>query len=119
MDLDREGTQWQLTEELLSRVGLPDALDLWEDTVREEGAAAGDFTEADLDALLGGELAIVVTPHAVERVAARYAAHLESDRATDSGDATPRAHSDERGQGLAAILVPSETDAAWDYVQGN
>ena len=118
MDLDREGTQWQLTEELLARVGLPDALDLWEEAALEDGAATGDFTEADLDALLGGEMAIVVTQHAVERVAAKFAAHLERHEATDSGDATPMARSGDRGHGLAAILVPGDPDAAWDYVQG-
>ena len=66
-DLDRDGGQWQQTGTLLERVGLPDALELWEESVLEEGARKGDFTEADLDALLGGELALVVTPLAVER----------------------------------------------------
>ena len=53
-DLDREGGQWQQTGTLLERVGLPDALELWEASVLEEGAKKGDFTEADLDALMGG-----------------------------------------------------------------
>src|SRR5919112_1815535 len=60
-DLDREGEQWQQTGTLLERVGLPDALELWEASVLEEGAKKGNFTEADLDALMGGELAVVVT----------------------------------------------------------
>src|SRR5215212_8087513 len=67
-DLDREGGQWQQTGTLLERVGLPDALELWEAAVLEKGAKKGDFTEADLDALMGGELAVVVTPLAVQRV---------------------------------------------------
>src|SRR3954465_1172735 len=55
VDLDREGGQWQQTETLLERVGLPHALDLWGSSVLEKGAKKGDFTQADLDALLGGE----------------------------------------------------------------
>ena len=66
-DLDRGGQQWQQTGTLLERVGLPDALERWVAAVLEIGARKGDFTEADLDALLGGELAVVVTPLAVER----------------------------------------------------
>ena len=61
-DLDRDGEQWQQTDALLERVGLPDALELWEAGMLEAGARKGDFTQADLDALLGGELALVVTP---------------------------------------------------------
>lgn len=118
LDLDREGTQWQLTEELLARVGLPDALDLWEEAILEEGAAAGDFTQADLDALLGGEMAIVVTPQAVERAAAKFASRHQRDAAPDVADATPLAQSRNPGQGVAAILVPGDPDAAWSYVEG-
>src|SRR4051812_30579601 len=66
-DLDREGAQWQQTGTLLERVGLPDALDQWEAAVLQRGAKKGDFRQADLDALLGGELAVVVTPLAVQR----------------------------------------------------
>ena len=62
------GGQWQQTGTLLERFGLPDALELWEAAVLEKGARKGDFTEADLDALMGGELALVVTPLAVQRV---------------------------------------------------
>src|SRR5215212_3968917 len=93
-DLDREGGQWQQTGALLERLGLPDALELWEASVLEEGARKGDFTEADLDALLGGELALVVTPLAVERVIE----HQERREQRHDADATPVAH-------------------AWDYVE--
>ena len=51
-DLDREGAQWQQAEALLARVGLPDALGLWENAVLEEGEQSGDITQAELDALL-------------------------------------------------------------------
>src|SRR5918998_951217 len=87
-DLDREGEQWQQTGTLLERVGLPNALELWEESVLEEGAEKGDFTEADLDALLGGELALVVTPLAVERVVDHH--EIRQQRGDDA--ATPMAH---------------------------
>ena len=44
-DLDREGGQWQQTGTLLERVGLPNALELWEAAVLEKGARKGDFTQ--------------------------------------------------------------------------
>ncbi len=117
LDLDREGTQWQLTEELLGRVGLPDALDLWEEAILTEGAASGDVTEADLDALLGGEMAIVVTSQALERAVARHTSYGEVTAAPNAGDATPMAEADASGQGLVAILVPGDPEAAWGYVE--
>jgi len=118
IDLDREGGQWQQTGTLLERVGLPDALELWEAAVLEESANTGGPTAADLDALLGGEMAIVVSPQAVERVAARYAAHQAGDAAVASDEATPVGRSRGPGQGVAAILVPSDPDAAWSYAEG-
>src|SRR5918997_5758645 len=100
-DLDREGEQWQQTGTLLERVGLPDALELWEASVLEEGAEKGDFTEADLDALLGGELALVVTPLAVQRIAERHATHQQSG----DDNATPMAHAGDVAHGVTAVLL--------------
>ena len=112
-DLDREGEQWQQTGTLLERVGLPDALELWEAGVLEEGAKKGDFTEADLDALMGGELAVVVTPLAVQRAVEHHEKHQQ--RADDN--ATPLAHDWDESVGVTAVLLPSDPDAAWDYVE--
>jgi hypothetical protein len=112
-DLDREGEQWQQTGTLLERVGLPDALELWEAGVLEEGAKKGDFTEADLDALMGGELAVVVTPLAVQRVVE----HQEMRQQRGDADATPTAHAWDEPVGVTAILLPGDPDAAWDYVE--
>jgi hypothetical protein len=112
-DLDREGEQWQQTGTLLERVGLPDALKLWEAGVLEEGAKKGDFTEADLDALMGGELAVVVTPLAVQRVVE----HQEMRQQRGDADATPTAHAWDEPVGVTAILLPGDPDAAWDYVE--
>jgi hypothetical protein len=112
-DLDRDGEQWQQTGTLLERVGLPDALELWEASVLEEGARKGDFTEADLDALLGGELAFVVTPRAVELAVEHHERHQQHG---DDG-ATPMAGAADEPHGVTAVLLPGDPDAAWDYVE--
>ena len=111
-DLDRDGEQWQQTGTLLERVGLPNALELWEAAVLKEGALTGDFTEADLDALLGGELAVVVTPQAVERI-------VQHQERKNSGDdaATPVARARGEGCGVTVVLRAGDPDAAWDYVE--
>ena len=112
-DLDRDGEQWRQTGALLERVGLPDALELWEASVLEEGARKGDFTEADLDALLGGELALVVTPLAVERLVEHH--ELRQQRGGDV--ATPVARAADEPHGVTAVLLAGDPDAAWDYVE--
>jgi len=112
-DLDREGGQWQQTGKLLERVGLPNALDRWETAVLKKGGKKGDFTQADLDALLGGELAVVVTPLAVQRMV-----ELQEKRQHPTAEnATPVAHSWGDQVGVTAVLLPSDPDATWDYVQ--
>jgi hypothetical protein len=112
-DLDRDGGQWQQTETLLERVGLPNALEHWEAAMVEAGAMKGDFTEADLDALLGGELALVVTPLAVERAVEHHERHKQhSDDA-----ATPMAHAWDEPLGVTAVLLPGDPDASWNYVE--
>lgn len=136
--LDRDGAQWQQTEELLARVGVPDALDTFEEELLAESGENGDFTQADLDALFGGEMAIVVTPPAVEYFMAMMATMEEMGEAygnmDDMGemgmDATPVAgDASTLGTpmagmpaisgpiGVAAVLLPGDADAAWDYAQ--
>jgi len=97
----------------LERVGLPNALELWEAAVLEAGAKKGDFTEADLDALLGGELALVVTPVAVERAVE----HHEKSQQHGDDAATPVAHDWDEPLGVTAVLLPGDPEAAWDYVE--
>ena len=69
--------QWQQTGTLLERIGLPNAPERWVDALLEIGARKGNFTEADLNALLGGELALVVTPVAVERAMEHHERHQQ------------------------------------------
>lgn len=115
VDLDTEGAQWQQTEDLLARVGLPGALDTLREEMLNEGASNGDFTEADLDALLGGEMAIVVTQPAVERLLSKHLA--ASGMAMESASATPMASGSDEGLGVAAVLLPGDPDAAWAYAE--
>src|SRR5215203_5669450 len=112
-DLDRGGRQWQQTGTLLERIGLPNALERWVDALLEIGAERGDFTEADLDALLGGELALVVTPVAVERAVE----HHEKSQQHGDDAATPVAHDWDEPLGVTAVLLPGDPEAAWDYVE--
>ncbi|MGH2616549.1 MAG: DUF3352 domain-containing protein [Thermomicrobiales bacterium] len=119
MDLDRDGAQWQQTAALLARVGLPDALDLWEEAILEEDAGMGDFTAADLDALLGGEMAIAVSPLAVERFVGKHMQMMQHDGESmgQEADSTPVADASDKGSGVVGILEPGDLDAAWDYVR--
>ena len=118
IDLDRNGAQWQQTEALAARVGFPDAIELWEEEVLAEAEQSGEFTEADLDALLGGEMAVVVSPAAVERF---VTGHMMGGMGMDHGagamaDATPAAAPTD-SRGVAGILAPGDPDAAWAYVE--
>jgi hypothetical protein len=112
-DLDRGGPQWQQTGTLLERIGRPNAPERWVDALLEIGARKGNFTEADLNALLGGELALVVTPVAVERAMEHHERHQQQ------GDvaATPMAHAWDEPLGVTTVLLPGDPDAAWAYVE--
>ena len=112
-DLDREGEQWQQTGTLLERIGLPNAPERWVDAMLEIGARKGNFTEADLNALLGGELALVVTPVAIERAME----HHEKRQQQGDDAATPMAHAWDEPLGVTTVLLPGDPDAAWAYVE--
>jgi hypothetical protein len=119
LDLDFEGAQWQQAEALLARVGLPDALDLWRDEILTEGGESGDFSEADLDALLGGEMAFFVTSDAIAKIVAMHMQdmHMQGHDVAEASDATPGAEIVDQAFGMAAVLVPGDPDAAWAYAQ--
>ena len=71
----------------------------------ERGARKGDFTEADLNALLGGELALVVTPVAVERAME----HHEKRQQQGDDAATPMAHAWDEPVGVTTVLAPGRS----------
>ena len=133
VDLDREGVQWQQVEELLARVGVPDALEMFEAEILAEGARQGDITETDLDALLGGEMAIVVSPPAVDHMMSMMTkmgdyhdgkGNADDDENGTSGQedavevmGTPVAFGPGSATGIVAVLQPGDSAAAWEYVQ--
>lgn len=132
ISLDREGNQWQQVDELLGRVGVPNALDTFESELIASGSDSGDLTQADLDALFGGEMAIVVSPDAVQHLVAMMehmqameghqgkAMHDAMATPTAMGPdmmATPGAYDMGGSMGIAAVLEPSDLDTAWSYVE--
>jgi len=121
-NLDRESGQGRQALDLLARLGLGNAWDEFNRSVVEDDSMpGGQLTQADLDALLGGEAAVVVSPALFERMIGA----LES---AAPGDGTPVAGMDSQaaeeafsqafadGYGVAAVLQPSDIDGAWDYV---
>lgn len=112
-DLDLEGGQWQQTDELLARIGIPDALETWRQELLAASAQSGDFTEADLDALLGGEIAIAVTPDAITHLSAMHAMHEQMQQGEDTEMEMPP----DMAVGAAVILDPGDPVVAWEYVQ--
>jgi hypothetical protein len=115
IDLNTQGAQWQKAEELLARVGVPNALDVMRQQILSEGARSGSFSAADLDALLGGEAALIVTPPAINRLISMHMMH--GQRMAESSTATPAAQGAGQPLGVAAVLFPNNPDAAWAYAQ--
>ena len=114
IDLDFDGSQWQQAATLLARAGIPDALDLGRESILEESEDSGDFTEADLDALLGGEMALMVSSDTIHTVIEQFG-QMGRQRGKDA--ATPVASSADGALGVAAVLMPGDVDAAWSYVE--
>jgi len=135
LDTEADSAQWTQAQELLSRMGLPNALDDLRSETLADPANRGDVTEADLDALLGGEVGFVVLPRAVENLRGFAEAAIdvtesgvlatpgarEDDEAVEEafGEAfaTPLAELGDEGYGLAMVLEPSDLDQAWNYVE--
>lgn len=119
LDLDFEGNQWQQADALLARAGVPDALDTWRQELVSEGESTGEFSEADMGALLGGEVALVVRPDAVGHFIEMQEMLEHAGSASDDADsdlATPMANMADGPLGVAVIMTPGDPNAAWDYV---
>ena len=107
MTLNDESEQWRLADALLDRAGLGQAL---EEEVRDE---AGE--DLPLDAFLGGEVGVVVSPAVLETIAAESRATANLDEMMGGGDmASPEAEPAETGaQGFALALDARAPDTAW------
>src|SRR5215207_10967601 len=113
--LDDQSEQWRLADVLLDRAGLGEVLD------EEIGSELRDETGADLplDAFLGGEVGIVVSPTALETIAEESmgAADLE---AMLGGMETASPETEPTGveaQGFALALDARAPDTAWTGIQ--
>src|SRR3954468_6193527 len=116
-DLNRDSAQWQQTEELLRRIGFPDALDMWEQETLKEGSKKNQLTQEELDALLGGEVAVAVTPDAIQFAMEHHAMMGKHDMGDEATMATPVVLTPDQALGVTLILAPSDPDASWEYVQ--
>jgi len=115
IDLDFDGAQWQQSNELLERLGYPDALDTWRQEFVSKHGDMGSFTESDLDAVTGGEMAIVVSDTAFAtlfQVQAQMMAEM-----TGTPVASPVSMVEGEPLGVAMILRASDADAAWEYAE--
>lgn len=115
IDLDFDGAQWQQSEELMDRLGHPDALDTWREEIVSNPGKMGSFTESDLDAVTGGEMAIVVSDTAFAtlfEVQAQMMAEM-----TGTPVASPVSMVEGEPLGVAMILRASDADAAWEYAE--
>jgi Protein of unknown function (DUF3352) len=115
MTLDDQSEQWRLADILLDRAGLGEALD------EEIGSELRDETGDDLplDAFLGGEVGIVVSPTALETLAEESmgAADLEAmlgRMETASSESEPAGV---EAQGFALALEARAPDTAWTGIR--
>ena len=115
MTLDDQSEQWRLADTLLDRAGLGEALD------QEVGSELRDEAGNDLplDAFLGGEVGVIVSPTVLETLAEESmgAADLEAmlgGMETASPEAEPAA---DAAQGFAVALDARAPDTAWTGVQ--
>src|SRR5215207_11617938 len=115
MTLDDQSEQWRLADVLLDRAGLGEALD--EEIGSELRDEAGE--DLPLDAFLGGEVGIVVSPTVLETLAEESmgTADLEAmlgGMETASPEAEPAAV---EAQGFAMALETRAPDTAWTGIR--
>jgi len=116
-DTNTNSAQWTQAAGLLSRLGLPNALDEWKSKATEHESQNGmgtPPTQAQIDALTGGEFAVAVTSQAA--VEAINAAMKEQHGGGSMG-ASHEMNGLYNANGVAAIVQPSDPNVAWDYVQ--
>ena len=112
---DDESEQWRLADELLDRAGLGEAID--EAMAEEMSDESGQ--QLPLDALLGGEVGVVVGEALLDTIAAESMSGGELDAMLGSmGMATPEAApADREGEGVAAIIDARAPDTAWTGIR--
>jgi hypothetical protein len=113
---DQDSEQLRLADVLLDRAGLGEAID--QEIANELRDEAGE--ELPLDAILGGEVAVVVTQAALDTIAEEsMMGTADMDAMMESmGLATPEPETGEpEPQGVAIILDAPAPDTAWTAIQ--
>ena len=113
--LNDESEQWRLADVLLDRAGFGEALDkaMAEEMVDESGQPI------PLDAILGGEVGVIVGQTALETLAAESMAGGDLEAMLGGMDmATPAAADPLAAQGFAAVLDARAPDTAWAAIEG-
>ena len=115
LTLDDESEQWRLADVLLDRAGLGEALD--EEIGSELRDEAGE--DLPLDAFLGGEVGIVVSPTVLETLAEESMGSADLEAMLGGMEtASPEAESTEVGpQGFALALEARAPDTAWTGIR--
>jgi hypothetical protein len=115
LTLNDESEQWRLADVLLDRAGLGEALD------QEIGSELRDEAGEDLplDAFLGGEVGIVVSPTVLETLAEESMGSADLEAMLGGMESeTPEAESTELGpQGFALALEARAPDTAWTGIR--
>jgi hypothetical protein len=109
INLDLESDQWQATQELLGRIGFPNAID---DLKAQMVADMEDVDdpEAATEAILGGEVGVVITEQLIT-----FAMKQAEAEGTDLPFEAPA--TDTGGIGVAVIVLPGDPDAAWELLE--
>jgi hypothetical protein len=110
MTLDDESEQWRLADELLDRAGIGQALEeeLGEEFRNETGE------DLPLDAFLGGEVGVVVSPTVLAMLAEESMGASLDEMMGDAAMESPEAESTEpEPQGVAIALDARAPDTAW------
>src|SRR5215207_3341674 len=115
LTLNDESEQWRLADVLLDRAGLGEALD--EEIDNELRDEAGE--DLPLDAFLGGEVGIVVSPTVLETLAEESMGSADLEAMLGGMESeTPEAESTEVGpQGFALALEARAPDTAWTGIR--
>jgi uncharacterized protein DUF3352 len=117
-DTDTNSAQWTQAADLLSRLGLPNATEMWKAKAAQhesQGGMGTPPTQAQIDALTGGEIAVAVTSQAAtDAINAAMRQPTGESGAMEESQAMAGMHD---VHGVAAIVQPSDPDVAWDYVQ--
>lgn len=118
LDLDLQSDQWQRIQDLLARAGFPTAVEDLQRGFLDDAGLATPSAEGDasvLEPLFGGELAVVFTglpPAALEGLQSSVLGPTDLPLPV----ATPAAGEAEVTTGLAAVLLPGDPDAAYDFL---